>query len=261
VLVVLGDLHDVDPFSLDLLRYLAHLAARRPWLLMAAVREEELVDAPELRGMLAAMAREGLCRKLDLQCLSARDCSELVSRLAPGASLDGDLLDHAYAQSRGNPMLIFELVRQLVIGNGHKNGASNNGSGNGDGRGPFLSSLEVTRLAHVDGATRRMLELVAAADVQAISLEDLRESAALLEPPMSEVHLLDALDRGLELRLLEENGAGYGLRQPLIGTALYEGLPRHRREQLQAALSATNGGRGLECSCGTCALCSVSSRR
>ncbi len=34
VLLVLGDLHEADPLSLDLLRYLAHLAANRPWLLV-----------------------------------------------------------------------------------------------------------------------------------------------------------------------------------------------------------------------------------
>jgi DNA-binding SARP family transcriptional activator len=260
VLVVLGDLHDVDPFSLDLVRYLAHLAARRPWLLIAAVREEELVAASELRRMLAAMLRERLCRKLELHCLSADECSELLRAAVPAGSVDRDLLEHAYSQSRGNPLLVLELLRELTNAREPTlSGGRRRSHRRGDRR-PFLGSLEVTRLAHVDGTTRRVLELVAAANVGAISLRDLRAGAGSLEPPVSNAPLLDALDRGLELRLLEERGDGYGFRHPLIGTALYEGLARHRREQLHAALSGTNAGRGLECSCGTCAVCSESSR-
>jgi tetratricopeptide (TPR) repeat protein len=256
VLVVLGDLHDVDPFSLDLVRYLAHLGTMRPWLLIAAVREEQLAAAPELRRMLGAMMRERLCQKLELHCLSAPECSELLSAAVPGGSIGSPLLEHVYNQSRGNPQLVLELARGLTNGNGSAPPGGGHGSHNGDGRPPFLSSLAVTRLAHVDGTTRRVLELVAAATVAAISLRDLRAGAQLLAPPVSDAGLLDALDRGLELRLLEERGGGYGFRHPVIGTALHEGLPRHRREELGAALSGTNAGRGLECSCGSCAVCS-----
>jgi DNA-binding SARP family transcriptional activator len=258
VLVVLGDLHDVDPFSLDLIRYLAHLGTSRPWLLIAAVREEQLLAAPELRRMLGAMMRERLCRKLELHCLSAPECSELVRAVVPRGSIGSQLLEHVYNQSRGNPQLVLELARELTNGNGHGPPGGGNGWHNGGSRPPFLSSLEVTRLAHVDGTTRRVLELVAAANVAAISLRDLRDGAGLLAPPVSDAPLLDALDRGLDLRLLEERGGGYRFRHPVVGTALYEGLPRHRREQLRTALSGTNAGRGLECSCGTCAVCSGS---
>jgi DNA-binding SARP family transcriptional activator len=260
VLIVLGDLHDVDPFSLDLVRYLAHLAAGRPWLLIAAVREEQLVAAPELRRMLAAMMRERLCRKLELHCLSERECGELLGALLPSPSNDGDLLEHVYTQSRGNPLLVLQLISELTSGSESAPPGAPPGSRNGGNRRLFLSGLEVTRLAHVDGTTRRVLELVAAANLAAISLRDLRAGAGLLEPPVSDAPLLDALDRGLELRLLEERGDGYGFRHPFIGTALYEGLPRHRREQLQTALSGASAGRALECSCGTCAICLGSSR-
>lgn len=255
VLVVLGDLHDVDTFSLDLVRYLAHLAASRPWLLIAAVREEQLLAAPELRRMLGAMLRERLCRGLELHCLSAHECSELLRAAVPGGSIDAELLEHVYTQSRGNPLLVLELARELTNGS-EPPPSGGRGASNGGGRRAFLSSLEPARLAHLDGTTRRVLELVAAANVPAISLRDLRDGAGLLAPPVPDAPLLDALDRGLELCLLEERGGGYGFRHPVIGSALYERLPRHRREQLDAALSRTNAGRGLECSCGSCAVCS-----
>lgn len=259
VLVVLGDLHDVDPFSLDLVRYLAHLGARRPWLLIAAAREEQLIAAPDLRRTLATMMRERLCAKLELHCLSAHECSELVRQVVPGSRIDDDLMEHVYTQSRGNPLLILELARELSRSEHTPQGDGDRSNGNGRGR-PFLSSLEITRLAHVDAPTRRVLELVAAARVAAISLRDLRAGAGQIEPPVSDAQLLDALDCGLELRLLEERGGGYGFRHPLVGTALYEALPRHRREEVHAALSSIDAGSGVECSCGDCAVCAEGSQ-
>jgi predicted ATPase len=260
VLVVLGDLHDVDPFSLDLIRYLAHLAAKRACLLIAAVREEQLITAPELQRMLAAMMRERLCRKLKLECLPIRECGELLRAAARGVPIDRDVVEHVYSQTRGNPLLVLALARKLTSRGERAAPGARRRSPRPSQR-PSLSSLGATRLSHIDETTRRILELVAAAEVAAISLHDLRAGAGSLEPPVSEAPLLDALDRGLELRLLEERGNGYRVRYPLIGTALYEGLPRHRREQLRAVLSRTNTGRGLECACGTCRECSESARR
>ena len=260
VLVVLGDLHDIDAVSLDLIRYLAHLAARRPWLLIAAVRGEQLAAAPELRRMLATMMRERLCRNEELHCLTESECRELLRQVLPGREIDPDFRHRVYTQSRGNPLLVLQLVHELASGNGHGPAADGNGAHwNGDGA-DFLKSLELTYLAHVDGTTRRVFELLAAANVAAVSLRDLRLGAGLLEPPLSDAQLLDALDRGLELSLLEERGRGYGFRHPLIGTALHEGLPRHRREQLRDALARTKGGRGLECACGSCPVCSGSAQ-
>jgi len=247
LLLVLGDLHDVDPFSLDLVRYLAHLATQRPWLLIAAVREERLDVAPELRRMLIAMMRERLCWKL-----------ELLRDAVPDRSGDDELLKHVYSQSRGNPLLVLELVRELTAERACPAAFDDGASPRSANGRPFLSSLEVTRLAHVDRTTRRVLELVAAANIAAIALGDLRASACLLEPAMTDSELLDALDRGLDLRLLEERGGGYGFRHPLVGAALYESLSLHRREQLDAALSRTHSGRGLECSCESCSVCLAS---
>jgi hypothetical protein len=210
--------------------------------------------------MLATMMRERLCRNQELDCLTESECRELLRQVLPGREIDPDFRHRVYTQSRGNPLLVLQLVRELASGNGHGPAADGNGAHwNGDGA-DFLKSLELTHLAHVDGTTRRVFELLAAANVAAVSLRDLRLGAGLLEPPLSDAQLLDALDRGLELSLLEERGRGYGFRHPLIGTALHEGLPRHRREQLRDALARTKGGRGLECACGSCPACSGSAQ-
>ena len=81
-----------------------------------------------------------------------------------------------------------------------------------------------------------MLALVAAASGREISLTDLKAGGAALRPPLSDVALFDALDRALELRILEEREGFYTFRHPLVRAALYEDLSKHRRDELHAAL-------------------------
>jgi hypothetical protein len=72
-----------------------------------------------------------------------------------------------------------------------------------------------------------------------ISLTDLRTGGAALHPPVSDVALLNALDRALEIRILEERNNAYGFRHPLVRSALYEDLSTHRRDELHAALGCS----------------------
>ena len=113
VLLILGEFHDADPFSLDLVRYLAHLAVERPWLMVGAVREEEIEPGAELGRMLDATMRERLCLRLELHCLPRRDCDQLVRALLPGVRVGDEFLTRVYAQSRGNPLFVGELIRQI----------------------------------------------------------------------------------------------------------------------------------------------------
>jgi predicted ATPase len=85
-------------------------------------------------------------------------------------------------------------------------------------------------------SARRVLALAAAVNGTEISLTDLRTGGAALQPPVSDGALFDALDRALGLRILEERDGSYVFRHPLVRSALYEDLSRHRREELHAAL-------------------------
>ena len=95
LLLVLGDLHQADAFSLDLVRYLAQLAVKRPGQ------------------MLEAVTRERLCQQIELGCLLRRDCDELVRAMDPGSTVGPELAAQIYQWSRGNPLFVEELVREL----------------------------------------------------------------------------------------------------------------------------------------------------
>jgi DNA-binding SARP family transcriptional activator len=246
VLLVLNDLHDADPFSLDLIRYLAHLAVQRRWLIVTAVREEEVEAGSELRRLIEAMMREHLCLKIDLDCLSRQDCDQLVRAMLPGRRVGDQLVEEIYKRSGGNPLFIGELVREiqqcseLVLARGGWHESSWVAA-----RIPArVRALTAMRLASMDEILCRVLGLAAAAGTTEVSLGKLRAAAAAFEPPVSDAALLDALDRALQMRLLEERSTGFSFRYPLFRSALYEGLSRHRRDQLHAAL-ATPPGKNL----------------
>jgi predicted ATPase len=148
------------------------------------------------------------------------------------------VLDLVYARSLGNPLFVEELVREmrergeLVVRNGSWHIAATVSP-----RVPGRVRAQVAlRVAPMDASVRRVLALAAAADGSGVSLSDLRNAGAALQPPISEGVLFDALDRALESRILEERNDAYAFRHPLMRSALYEELAKHRRDQLQAAL-------------------------
>jgi DNA-binding SARP family transcriptional activator len=243
VLLVLGDLGEVDRYSVDMIGYLAHLAVDRRWLLVGAVREEQLEPETAVARLLATAMREGLCRKVELQCLSRGQCHELVAAMLPSASGSPALLDEIYELSRGNPMFARELAAQV--------GAQGQQDGRRDGTRASarlancvpsrVRALAETRLATLDSTAQRILLLAAATATKEVSFANLRGGAAALDPPVGDGALLDALDRALEMRLLEEHDDGYVFRDPLVRSAFYERLSRERRAQLGDALRSSLG--------------------
>ena len=251
VLLVLGDLHEADAVGLDLIKYLAHLAVGTPLLMVGALRDPDIEADPGLPQMIEAMTREQLWLRIDLHCLSRQATDQLVHAMLPGAHVSDDTLSQTYAQSRGNPLFVRELVE----------GMSAHGSlVAADEDCQDLSWLAARlptrrriligmRLALMDEPLRRVLGLAAAVCGTEISLSQLRAGAAALKPPVDIPVLFDALDRALRLRLLEERGEGYAFRHPVVRAALYDCLPRHRRDELRAALTAPGGrsARSIDC--------------
>jgi hypothetical protein len=105
-----------------------------------------------------------------------------------------------------------------------------------------VHALAGMQLASVDEPVRRVVELAGAARATDVSLSELRAEGAALEPRVSDATLSDALDRALQIHLLEERNRGYAFRRPLVRSALYEGLSRHRRDQLRGALGHPDSG-------------------
>jgi predicted ATPase len=248
VLLVVGDLDGADSFTVDVLHYLAHLAVQRRWLIVAAVREEQVYARPELARLVEEWTRERLCLRVELACLPRPDCDRLVRGMLSGGCVGDELLELIYARSRGNPLFVEELVsamrqsQEMVLTGGCWRAFSTVAARVPD----RVRAVMAMQLAPLDETVRRVLALAAAAAPE-VQLSELRAGAAALEPAVGDPALFDALDRALRMRILEERRSGYAFRHPLVRSAVYEELSRHRRDQLHAALgrSRTQGSRQL----------------
>jgi len=241
VLLVLGDLNELDEVGLDVTRYLAHLATRIPLLIAGALRDPD-IEIGGLRRIAEAMTRERLWLRMELRCLSRCATDQLVRALLPGVDVSDDTLTGIYAASRGNPLFIRQLVDGIGSG-GDMAGACKDYRDDPAQLATRLPArthaLTALRLALMEQPLLRVLGLTAAAGATEISLGHLQTAAAALEPPLAVSVLFDALDRALRCRILEERERGYAFRHPVVGAAVYDGLPRHRRDELHAALAAT----------------------
>jgi predicted ATPase len=243
VLLLLGDLHEIDDVGLDLIKYLAHLAGNVPLLMAGALRDLDAVPTPGLRLMSEAMTRKRLWTRIELRCLSRHSTDQLVRALLPGVAVSDSLLAEIYEQSRGNPLFVRELAdvmrgQPLPLVGGHQEAAWL--AARLPARTRALTDL---RLALMDKPLHRVLSLAAMAGSKDISLNHLRAATAALEPPLPSAMLFDALDSALRMRLLEEREGGYAFRHPVVRAALADSLPRHRRDEFRAALATY--GRGM----------------
>jgi DNA-binding SARP family transcriptional activator len=236
IVVVLGDLHDVHPSAIDLLEYLAHLAGQRRWLLIGTFRREALPAGSTLDRLVEATQRDGSCLHIELEGLARAECDELVRMLALSRELDEAAVERVYSLSLGNPLFATELARELTEYGGTPAAAVNREGFSAAPRVPSRVRVLVRMMmgALVAGGSR-VLTLAAAAGMR-MTLNDLRASAAALEPPIPDPVLMTALDQALDMRILDEHGDGYEFRHPLVRAALCEGLPAHRWIEIKAAL-------------------------
>ncbi|MFJ2955448.1 ATP-binding protein [Streptomyces sp. NPDC087270] len=234
VLVVLDDLHTADGPSLELVAHLLRRTAGRPVRFLGTYQEPEA--GGDLERFVRATTAAGTLRQLELMRLSRADCdgyaTALLGAAAPGAG--PDLVERVFRASLGNPLFAHELIGAWAAEPSGSAGGSTHQVPSG------LRELVVARVDRISVDVRRVLELLAALGGHG-PLAELRASAALLVPPLTEEVLLTALDRAVTTRLVEDRpvgtAAGYAFRHPLVRRALYQRLSAAQRLRLHRALA------------------------
>jgi DNA-binding SARP family transcriptional activator/tetratricopeptide (TPR) repeat protein len=116
--LLLEDLHWADDMTLRLLGYIGRRVAAQPVLVVATVREEELLDVPALRNTLAELERETGVTQLALGPLSREATAELVHALGrPTGKAEGQRLsEQIWSASEGNALMAVEILRAVQEG-------------------------------------------------------------------------------------------------------------------------------------------------
>ena len=215
VLLVLDDLHWVDPDSAALLRHLTGSLVRARLLVLVTAREHELnAGAAET---LADLRRAG---PLLQEALGGLD-DEAVAALLGRRGADVDAAPRYRERTGGNPFFLEELLLDEQ-------------EGDGAGEGPPAGVRDVVdrRLARLADTTREVLALAATVGLRF----DLKGLAAAGD--WSSEELLDALDEAVAAGLVV-SGADerFAFAHSLVAEAIVSVLPASRRARLHLQIA------------------------
>ena len=217
VLLILEDLHWADNSTLDLVIFLSHNLDGRRVLLLATYRADEPSVADRLHRLADGVRRSGSVLPLDLGPLTGDELADLLH--AHGDALPTALTAAVIARAEGNPF----FAEELAAAAGDLNGQLP----------PGLRSLLLRRMTKLDGATRDLLRLAAAAGHE-VSYPVLRATGGLAEGDLRE-SLRQAVEHGL---LVAEQASGtFRFRHALLAEAVYATILPGEREDLHARLA------------------------
>jgi DNA-binding NarL/FixJ family response regulator len=236
VVVVIDDVQNADPSSLEALDYTAHSCMDDRILVVLTARTGEISAGSTAGEILLGLEQEGLLRRLSLGPL-AEDGLRALAEIIAEQSVPEALVSWLQERSQGNPFFALVLMRALL-------------EKGGDLSAPALERLPETlaervagRLSHLDSAAVSVLELLAVLGRRA----ELRSLVAVSgESPDALGEILDQLVRS-RFVVEEERGLQlvYEISHPLVQEAIYDGIGAARRRRLhrQVGQALVSGGR------------------
>jgi DNA-binding CsgD family transcriptional regulator len=212
VLCIVDDAHRIDPASLDALGFAARRMVADRVAMVLAVREQNrpmtaLQDLPVLE-------LDGLNEDAALQLLKAR----------VGGELDAIVARRVVAETRGNPLALTELARELSP-------AQLAGSEPIPDPMPLGSRLEDLYMTRIRALPRHVqtVLLLAAADPSG--------DPALLAHAADELGIGDAIGLAPEISSFLYFTPGFGFHHPLMRSAAYYGASAQERRRAHQALA------------------------
>ncbi|HVN52845.1 MAG TPA: adenylate/guanylate cyclase domain-containing protein [Anaerolineaceae bacterium] len=234
LILVLEDLHWVDPSSVDLLTQFLPLAVGAPVLFCLVTRPER--GTPAWRLISETRQQTGMSlTEIHLKALSNASSDRLISNLLDSVPLPVQLQRLILEKAGGNPLFVEELVQMLLEreilvrdGRGWRMARSLENIDIPDS----LQSLLLARIDQLPDEARRTLKVATVIGRQfpVRVLEEVRKSASLREQlaALEAVGLLSLAQTHPEIEYL--------FRHTLIQEAAYDSLLKSERSQLHLAV-------------------------
>ena len=109
VLLVVEDVHWIDPSSRDLLAFIVHNTRRDRVVVVITCGADELRRGHPLRTFLAELERSGRSERLELEGLERDEVAEQIAAIA-GRRLQPAAVEAIFARSEGDPFFVEELL-------------------------------------------------------------------------------------------------------------------------------------------------------
>jgi tetratricopeptide (TPR) repeat protein len=190
-------------------------------MLVATGREEELPHGAPVRTLLTSLYRERLGERLPLDRLD-RDASRAHLRDLLEREPEPELEVAVFGLAAGNPFYTEEIVRSLSGSSSQREALSVPAD---------LAAMVRERIVRL-GKDAETLLVAAAVVGERFTFEVARRASGL---PQEES--LEALERSLSGRVVEESDGGYRFRHALVREALYRELTHPRRLHLHRAVA------------------------
>ena len=230
IILLLDDLHWIDPISAELLLFLATTIATDPIFIICTQRRQG-ADSPNDRLVRLQSLLVGQTEKILLERLSDDETVALLQNLLGNTTIPQTFEQLIISKSEGNPYFIEEFVR-MFIEQGHISQVN--------GRWQFPSEIDVddegvpislttliqARIAALPPELKPTLEWAA---ILGLYFEHTMLALLLPDEPTQEY-----LER-LSLRLMLQNFGNSGRWQfhhPLLHTAVYNAIPEPRQQQM-----------------------------
>jgi ATP/maltotriose-dependent transcriptional regulator MalT len=216
VLLIIEDVHWIDPSSRDLLAFIVHNARRDRLVVVVSYRPDELGRGHPLRPFVAELERSGRAERLDLTGLGRSDVAQQAAAIT-GQRLPARATETIFTRSDGNPFFVEELL------------AASSGAG---GLPSSLREALLLRVQSLSPDARDVLRVAAAigrtVDHRLLACVAGREPVAELREA-TEQHVLVAT----------APGPAYTFRHTLLREAIYEDTQPGQRLALHRAIAET----------------------
>ncbi|WP_243076583.1 AAA family ATPase [Microbacterium sp. SS28] len=204
VVLVIEDLHWVDPQSLGLLRFLMRVIEDARLLIVLTFRSDELRRGSPLRALLPELDRNRRVVRLELVRLDRRQVREMATAILDHPP-DEDELAQVYERTEGVPFFVEELV-------------CCSGTRGLEGFPDTLRDILLARYEQLSEPTQRMLRLIAAGGVR-VEHELL---VAVCDESLEDIDA--AASEAIAASVLVVDGTAYAFRHALVREAIHEQL-------------------------------------
>ncbi|MFH8249077.1 AAA family ATPase [Microbacterium sp. B2969] len=230
VVLVIEDLHWVDPQSLGLLRFLIRVIEGARLLIVLTFRSDELKRGSGLRALLPELDRNRRVVRVELARLDRRQVREMATAILNHPP-DEDELAQVFERTEGVPFFVEELV-------------CCSGVGSIDSFPDTLRDILLARYDQLTESSQRMLRLIAAGGVR-VEHELL---VAVCDDSLEDIDL--AASEAIAASVLVVDGTAYAFRHALVREAIHDQLLPGERVRFHTryaqSLAAQSGANGVD---------------
>jgi predicted ATPase/class 3 adenylate cyclase len=227
LLMILEDVHWIDPTTSELFGFIIEHVQNLPVLLVITFRPE----------FVPPWGHHSHFTSLALNRLSRQHCTALVETITSGKSLPQQVLSQIVQKTDGVPLFVEELTKALLESGALKSDADQYSLSSPIPPMAIPDTLQDSLMARLDRlAATKDIAQIASVIGREFSYEVLAAVSGL-----SDIELQAALDRlvgsGLVFRRGASPNSGYSFKHALVGDAAYESLLHSRRRQLHARIA------------------------